>query len=299
MMRKKILYFLFFAGLIFAVAAGIYLYQNSYNSEQVFAPIPDSIEIERDYEFKIPPPKTRHPVENPKAIMDELAESAVQLFENSDTHIVAIGDSLTQGVGDETGQGGYVGILDQLINEQEHIINIDNFGKRGNRSDQLLNRLKEKEISNAVEDADIILITIGANDIMQVAKENIMNLELSDFVEERANYEKRLDQIFDHIQSQNSKAKIYLIGFYNPFEKYFPNIKELGMIVDDYNHTAVDIAKKEENISYIPTIDLFRDAKIELLAEDNFHPNYHGYEQIAGRVLEYIILLREESDDQS
>lgn len=224
------------------------------------------------------------------ATMEGLMESALSILSNNETHIVAIGDSLTQGVGDETDGGGYVGILDRSINEYAPIAEIDNLGKRGNRSDQLLHRLDDEEITASIQDANMILITIGANDIMQVAKENILNLELNDFIEERVHYEQRLHQILDHIKNLNQTANIYLIGFYNPFEQYFRDIKELNMIVDAYNQTGIDIAKQEKNVMFIPIIDLFRDPNAELFAEDNFHPNYQGYRRIAERVLEYITM---------
>src|SRR5699024_317153 len=48
--------------------------------------------------------------------------------------ITTLGDSLTKGVGDETDNSGYVGLIeDNLENE----IDIDNFGISGYRSDQL------------------------------------------------------------------------------------------------------------------------------------------------------------------
>ena len=59
---------------------------------------------------------------------------------------MAIGDSLTEGVGDESENGGYVGILNNTFEDNNLNITVDNFGKKGNRSDQLLKRLEKKDI---------------------------------------------------------------------------------------------------------------------------------------------------------
>ena len=208
--------------------------------------------------------------------------------------IVAIGDSLTQGVGDETEGGGYVGILERSINQEREVASFDNFGVPGNRTDHLLKRLEKPEIQEGLKEAELVLITIGANDIMQVAKENITNLMIDDFVAERDLYEARLRAVLDRIQEINGNAEIYLVGIYNPFENYFGDIAELDMIVEAWNETGSTIALEEENITFIPVIDLFTDAEENLFSEDNFHPNYEGYYIISERVLEYIT----EKDDQ-
>ncbi|WP_085993959.1 SGNH/GDSL hydrolase family protein [Oceanobacillus senegalensis] len=247
---------------------------------------------ENGKETKEPTEKEVQP-SDPKELPERIAETVqgtMAFFQNNyPIHIVAVGDSLTQGVGDTTNQGGYVGILERTINtEDKKVAHFENFGKRGSRSEQLLERLNLDEVSSAISKADIILITIGANDIMQVAKENFMNLTLNDFIEQRVHYENNLKQIMRKIKGHNPDATIYLIGFYNPFEKYFQDIKELNMIVNAYNGTTKAIADENDNVEFIPTLDLFQDKDINLFAEDNFHPNYQGYHLIAERVLNYI-----------
>ncbi|MEC5424384.1 SGNH/GDSL hydrolase family protein [Virgibacillus sp. C22-A2] len=221
-------------------------------------------------------------------VIAEAVQSTIDFFSTRETHVVAIGDSLTQGVGGNQEQGGYVGILDRTINENEQLVTFDNFGVRGNRSGQLLDRLDNPEIESAVADSDIVLITIGANDIMQVVKENFANINLGDFVEERARYEERLEQILTKIRNINPNTEIYLVGFYNPFEQYFGDIEELGIIVEDWNRTGRTMAGNRDNVTFIPTADLFEGSDEVLFAEDNFHPNDLGYKRIARRVLEYL-----------
>src|SRR5699024_12054549 len=112
---------------------------------------------------------------------------------------------------------------------------------------------------------DIILITIGANDIMHVVKENFTHLTYSQFADARSDYEERLRTVFERVQSLNDEAKIYLIGFYNPFAKYFPEIEELRMIVDDWNEVGEKMTGEYTNTTYISTKDLFADEVIYLI----------------------------------
>ncbi|WP_379546205.1 SGNH/GDSL hydrolase family protein [Oceanobacillus sojae] len=227
--------------------------------------------------------------ENEEIAVDEPFENTFEFASEENVDIVALGDSLTQGVGDDTNQGGYVGILDRTLQALDTNVHFDNFGKRGNRSDQLLTRLEEEpELTDALEEADIIIITIGANDIMQVLKENIMDLEISYFNEEQAFYEDRLSEIFDKLRSINADASIYLLGIFNPFTNYFEDIPELDQIVADWNTIGRETVNQYEGSTFVPIDDLFEDETANLFSDDNFHPNYDGYYLMAERILEYF-----------
>ncbi|WP_226895108.1 SGNH/GDSL hydrolase family protein [Oceanobacillus oncorhynchi] len=227
--------------------------------------------------------------ENTPIAVDEDLENTFEFASEEDVDIVALGDSLTQGVGDDTDQGGYVGILDRTLQVLDTNVHFQNFGKRGNRTDQLLHRLEEEPaLAEALEEADMIIITIGANDIMQVLKENIMDLEISYFNEEQTSYEERLHEIFDTIRSLNEDASIYLLGIFNPFKNYFEDIPELDQIVLNWNDIGREIVSENENSTFVPIDDLFDDDAADLFAKDNFHPNYDGYYLMAERILEYF-----------
>lgn len=250
-------------------------------------------ETDNSQEDKIKKTEDNEAAAEDKKISDVLSDAVqgtVDYFSSKETHVTAVGDSLTQGVGDSQGEGGYVGILDRTVNEKKQLVKFDNYGVRGNRTDQLLDRLDNEDVSSAIEDSDIVLITIGANDIMKVVRENITDLSFKAFVKERVGYEQRLRDIFDKIQEINPDAEIYLLGFYNPFEKYFDDIEELDTIVEEWNSTGTAVADDYEGITFIPMDDLFSDPDTdeELIADDNFHPNDLGYKRMAKRVLSYL-----------
>ncbi|MDR4887281.1 SGNH/GDSL hydrolase family protein [Fredinandcohnia sp. QZ13] len=217
----------------------------------------------------------------------EAIKGTINLFKK-DLRIVAIGDSLTEGIGDQTESGGYVGILNHTFEDNQLNISIENYGKKGNRTDQLLKRLDQDDITSAIKKADIILITIGANDVMKVVKDNFLSLTMEPFNREIDEFEDRLRSIFYKMNELNPDVHIYLIGFYNPFEQYFGNIEELGMIMTTWNEAGKAVTEEFENVSYIPTADLFVPSDTELLADDRFHPNTLGYKRMAKRILEEI-----------
>jgi lysophospholipase L1-like esterase len=131
---------------------------------------------------------------------------------------------------------------------------------------------------------------------MNVFKSNFMNVTMEPFQEERVKYIERLKAIVNKLNDLNPSAQIYLIGFYNPFERHFGEIKELGMIIDSWNDAGKSLSEEYENVSYIPTKDLFSNSNMDLLAEDEFHPNTSGYKLMAQRVLEYLKESNEKSE---
>ncbi|MBN8236173.1 SGNH/GDSL hydrolase family protein [Halobacillus kuroshimensis] len=224
-------------------------------------------------------------------VFTSVMDSARDLFIKNDLTVVAIGDSLTQGVGDGTDNGGYVGILeDNFTNTNTNTsLEVINYGKRGNRTDQMLERMEDEDISRSIEQADIVLITIGANDVMKVVKDNFTNLNYQDFRDERDGYEERLKEIIEKTQNLNDEAPIYFVGLYNPFNQYFDNIPELGEIMGDWNEASERIIDTYDQAHFIPIRDIFDGNEEELLwEEDHFHPNEQGYKEMAERVLAHI-----------
>ena len=292
--------------------AVIYIANSEYELEQIGEEIVNSTgptvddEGENEENVDEQDDETTAEVENPlfkedpvKDFLSEKVNKAIELFFTKHLHIVAIGDSLTEGVGDEAEDGGYVGILNNQINYEKEVAYFENYGKRGNRTDQLLNRLEEEEIAEAISNADIVLITIGANDVMQVFKENFTNLTLEKFANERLDYENRLHSILSTMNEINNELKIYLIGFYNPFNRYFSDIDELEIIVENWNTSSRLVTEEYSNITFIPVKDLFEKTDTEYLSSDNFHPNHQGYQMIAERILEYFTSEEGEIYDHS
>ncbi|WP_428912238.1 SGNH/GDSL hydrolase family protein [Niallia sp. Krafla_26] len=265
--------------------------QQSKEEDNVPATAEDEIQLAAEEEEQNGQTITEGIKEKVRAVI----KGTINLFKK-DLRIVSIGDSLTEGIGDETESGGYVGILNHTFEDNQLNIRIENYGKKGNRTDQLLKRLDQKEIASTIKKADIVLITIGANDIMKVVKDNFLNLTMEPFNREIDGYQERLSAIFHKMKELNPDVHIYLIGFYNPFEQYFGNIEDLGVIATNWNEAGKAVTEEFEHVSYIPIADLFVPSDTELLADDQFHPNTAGYHRMAQRILEEMNELEIDTD---
>ncbi|MCA1039942.1 SGNH/GDSL hydrolase family protein [Bacillus infantis] len=207
-----------------------------------------------------------------------------------DIHVVSVGDSLTEGVGDSTGRGGYLPYLQEQLEQEKGVAQTEflNFGVKGNRTDQLLKKLRSSEVRSAISDADLVIITIGGNDVMKVVRQNFSNLNVSDFKGQKAQYEENLKEIIDTVRSENSDTQIALIGLYNPFYKWFSDITEISDIMDNWNEASRKILSSYDYTYFVDIKDIFENKAEDLLYTDYFHPNDKGYELIADRVYRQI-----------
>ena len=221
---------------------------------------------------------------------------------------VALGDSLTQGVGDTTNQGGFVPLVaHSMTNEEGYEVAAQNFGVAGNTSNQILKRMKEQdEIADALSKADLMTLTVGGNDLRKVILDNITSLKISTFKKPSVAYSKRLVEIIELARKDNPDLPIYVLGIYNPFYLNFPEMTDMQTIVDNWNQTTQDTIAKFDKVYFVPINDLLYqgidgqegivqtsgdEKKIindALYQEDNFHPNNTGYEIMKRAVLEKI-----------
>ncbi|WP_245622810.1 GDSL-type esterase/lipase family protein [Lysinibacillus contaminans] len=202
-------------------------------------------------------------------------------------HYLALGDSLTEGVGDEYSQDGYVGRLAGTLQTWSSIseVEIDNRGKRGRRSDQLLKLLEKGHYDEELQQAQFISMTMGGNDVMKVVKKDVFNLKRNAFDAELLAYEERYSKIIASIREKNPTVPLLLIGFYNPFSIVTQEANEFDTIITEWNRMIENIASKDTNACYVSVEDLF-DSNEELVYHtDFFHPNAKGYDKMTERIV--------------
>lgn len=248
--------------------------------------------------------------------------TTVQSYKST-VHYVALGDSLTEGIGDQTNQGGYVSILTQDLKDQYPTVTFEdqNAGVAGQRSDQILARVnKDETLQEALSQADFITMSFGGNDLMKVIQQNIFSLSVKKVEEKQAAYQKQVEELLTKIRELNPQAPVYIIGIYNPFYLNFSAIEEMQTIVDDWNQATETIVKKQSEMYFIPINDLLykgtEDQAVEttsslegqtseseattnvikdviennvLSESDKFHPNKIGY-QLIGKALKTEII---------
>ena len=204
--------------------------------------------------------------------------------------VLGLGDSLTQGVGDELKREGYFGRVTSKMADWKGVKDVDvtNLAKRGRRSDQLITKLDDRDIQLSIKNADFIFLTIGGNDVMKVVKSNLFNLKMGPFYIELGKFEIRLDELLSIIRDLNGDAIIILSGLYNPLSIVTDEANEFDDIIDDWNEAIEVRTNMDERSCFIPVSDLFDSNTNMVYHTDFFHPNAKGYEELADRYLEKL-----------
>ncbi|GBG97266.1 SGNH/GDSL hydrolase family protein [Lactococcus termiticola] len=225
-------------------------------------------------------------------------------------HYTALGDSLTEGVGDATKQGGFVPLFAKDIEQEKKVsVQSDNYGKAGDTSEQILERMtSQSKITDSLKNANVITLTVGGNDVLKVIRDNIdkiSTLKAEDFKEPSKTYQAELQKIFSEIRKYNSHAQIYVLGIYNPFYLNFPQITVMQEVINQWNQATTAVVKGQDKSRFVAINDLLykgqdgqkgiADAGADsqsgekndlLYAGDHFHPNNIGYQIMAQAVFE-------------
>lgn len=207
--------------------------------------------------------------------------------------IVGIGDSLTEGVGDTSGLGGYLPLVEKSLENyyDVSVISTENLGKSGNRVSQLIKRIKDTpDIQSSLKSADVILLTIGGNDLLKVLKDNIFETPSWDtFITAKDKYLVELSELYTLIRSFNKDCPIYHLGIYNPFYIDFSEITEIQEMVDSWNLATESYISEQNNSIFVAIEDLVYYDNILISEDDSFHPNSTGYQLIANEFTGKII----------
>ncbi|WP_199614854.1 GDSL-type esterase/lipase family protein [Paenibacillus alkalitolerans] len=196
-------------------------------------------------------------------------------------NIVAIGDSLTAGTGDETGKGYVTGmkeLLDERLDVPVYVLG--NFAQNGYTTSQVLAEIESRKgIRESIGQADVIVMTAGGNDLFRLGDEVDLEAIRDRFPDALTN----IREILVKIKEINNNAKVYYIGLYNPFIE-LPQFKEASLTVQDWNTEVFRLAERMEGVTFVPTFDLFENGVSRFLSSDDYHPNGEGYARIAQRL---------------
>ncbi|MCI3920367.1 GDSL-type esterase/lipase family protein [Paenibacillus sp. TRM 82003] len=195
--------------------------------------------------------------------------------------IVALGDSLTVGYGDASGQG-YVrrlrAKLEERLDRPAYVV--ANFARNGATTAEALGDLREREgVADALRRADAVVMTIGGNDLMALGED----VSPEAFEANIPATERNLAAIADAIRDIAPQAHIYYVGLYNPFIAY-EAFEGTSFAVQAWNDAAFRTLERYAPATFVPTYDLFQHDVDRFLASDRYHLNDEGYERIAERL---------------
>lgn len=253
-------------------------YEKSFGTTSVPIPIDDALYIEKAQKEGI--------IEKLGDIfqLDWLTRKEIDA---QDIQYLALGDSLTDGVGDEYMRQGYTERLVEQLEKWPAIatITLDNRGKKGRRSDQLLQLLEKGHYDKELEAANLVTLTMGGNDVMKIVKTDIFSLKKEMFDEEKVNFQHNYEQIVKEIRARNPEVPLILIGFYNPFSIVVDETTPFEEIIVEWNNDVRELAAQDDNACFVPVLDLFHTNEDLVYHTDFFHPNAKGYERMTERIV--------------
>jgi lysophospholipase L1-like esterase len=192
---------------------------------------------------------------------------------------VIVGDSLARGAGDETGLG-IAGRLDEELRKRKRPAKTTvNLGINGARTADLVRQLESPNVKSMLGQANVIVISIGGNDLWGGSDWRTAAPENPDVV--MAGVLDRIGNVVKTVRDANPKARVFFIGLYNPFAAT-PMGPRLNGLVNRWNGKLLERFGSDPNFTVVQTADLF--SHHDRLALDRFHPGAEGYALIARRI---------------
>lgn len=201
-------------------------------------------------------------------------------------HVVAIGDSLAYGAGDE--RGGWIArrLEHELESRGVRDVETVNLGVNGAQTDDLLARLKTKRTRDAIAAADAVVLSIGANDLFRTPHSRQEILRAPFAIAERILG--RIETIVAQIHEINPRARVLLLGGYNPVPSH-----EWASLIDQYlgmwDETLAARFEEDKRVAVVKMRDIVTPQRLSRY--DNFHPGAAAYDEAAKRIAG--MLLRE------
>lgn len=194
-------------------------------------------------------------------------------------HVVALGDSLAYGAGDESGEGIAGRLEDELRSRGVDAVETVNLGVNGAQTGDVLSRLKQERFRNHLSKADAIVLSIGANDLFRSgqSREDILRAPFE--VAERILG--RIESIVTQLHEINPNARVLLLGGYNPVPRhqYAPLINQyLGL----WDTALAARFEHDERVAVVKMNDIVTPQRLSRY--DSFHPGAAAYREAAKRI---------------
>lgn len=216
-------------------------------------------------------------------------------------YYLSLGDSLAAGqTPNNTIDESYGDFIAEYLKDKEVLeFYTKGFTKSGYRSIDLLSDLKlNKEITvdgkkitikNALIKADLVTVSIGANDLFY--KLNIgTEFDLNEFEDIYTYVDEAMldiDKLLYELR-KSCKEQIMVFGFYNPFTNFSSSLANVVEPVINYANAKMENLVRKYDMTYVDIHDSF-------LANDNYlpsileiHPTLEGYRAMAKSAIKLI-----------
>lgn len=211
-----------------------------------------------------------------------LTETEVTVEAQMVDAVLALGDSLARGTGDETGEGFVGHVIKGIETAQGEPVPSYNIAVEGLKVKALLSQIKDPKTLEGIRNSSLILISIGGNDLRAIVRE-VSEQKSQNFKETLESYISQLEEILSIIRIENSEVPIVFIGLYN-LDYSLSNLEDSGYLIE-WNQTTQKLIESFEGTLFTPTYDLFKLNLDAYISADGLHPNSEGYAAIGDRIL--------------
>lgn len=181
--------------------------------------------------------------------------------------VAILGDSVARGAGDEAGRG----IASYLPD-----VSVVNLGIDGARTYTVLRHVRNASVASALRHADAVIVSIGGNDLFGDGRARLLSTFAPELSMRRA--ASRVKRVVAAIRRENSAARIYLLGLYNPYRAAW-----LDPHIAQWDSKLIATFANVQGVTVIRVADLLDQPRM-LSPIDRFHPSAAGYRAVAGRV---------------
>jgi len=248
------------------------------------------------------------PVEltSPPVPQPEAHQPPASTFPAGPVTLVALGDSLTQGDGDDSGRGGYTGRLLEMIHATHADSTITNLGQSGWNSDALINGDQglESQLMRTVAElqsaADqgrgaVALVWIGSNDLWYLYEYGEGTNENDAMDAEH--FSSNLDMILSQLRGTGAQVIVALLDDQTQRPVALKGEAFTSITQDELNRMSLQVARYNEvivaraaqhgalTVDFYST-DIFTNPAT--LYDDGNHPNSAGYDIIAQKWFEVL-----------
>ena len=205
--------------------------------------------------------------------------------------IVALGDSLTRGTGDEAGGGGYPERVAAALRKDGRLVAVENLAVDGIGDRGFAQKDGRRRTWQSRRSAQLILVSIGGNDLSHSIRSAALPGETAADPTAAA-LRRGVSQPSKNSSSSFAKRTLLPPSDFSASTTRSPRAFDRRTAKETllkWNVALEEASYSVSGTSVVPTADLF-DERPDRLSSDRFHPGPSGYGEIASRVLSTLNL---------
>ncbi|PPA71889.1 GDSL-type esterase/lipase family protein [Jeotgalibacillus proteolyticus] len=208
---------------------------------------------------------------------------------------MALGDSIAAGATPYNElDAGYTDIIAAKLSEQGLLAAFSkDFAVPGFAADNILDLLDEKEVRNGIEQATLITLSAGANNVLGLVQQDPGGRTVQ-FNQMTANFilnQMRIQygELLDEIQMINPTAEIYAVGYYFPYpnvlETQQQGVRKMLSLVNE----IIQNEAENRDITFIDVAEQFDENGLQYVPNPtDVHPNQLGYLSMANSFFDQV-----------